>query len=258
MIVDTFMFTGEYDMLYFRLAHLKGKVSRHVIAEADQTHRGVRRTPWIPRHLHCCLAPYKDLITYVPVTYPSSDMPPWDREHWQRDRLWDGMSQGGNLKPDDIVLICDVDEIPSDEALRYFQDENLPAAALRMRTFHSAVDWEYAMPELATVMVKAGFVSWPSYTLSKIRDSRYAMKVIEDGGWHFSWLGTQSERVRKLEERTCHDTDMGEPEFQAILTGATYQTGEHHGVEVKGVDVDSSWPPYIQRRLCPPAWFRPR
>jgi Glycosyltransferase family 17 len=258
VIFDTFMFAGEADMLYFRLEHLAGRVDRHVIVEADQTHRGVPRQPWIPHHLQCCLAPYKDRITYVPVHFPDPEMEPWDREHFQRDRLWVGLASKGNLSPDDKVIIADVDEIPSDEALAYVLDKPPRAVSLRMRTFHSAVDWEYLNPELATVIVKAGCLSWPVGTLSKIRDSRYSLPVVEDGGWHFSWVGTQDDRVRKLEERSCHNGDMGETEAAAIRTGATYQRGQHAAEMVKAVEVDESFPPYIQAHACPKSWFRPR
>lgn len=163
-----------------------------------------------------------------------------------------------NLRPDDIVLICDLDEFPSDEALADPLEQFPHAAVLRMRTFHSAVDWEYTEPQYATVMVRAGHLSWPHGTLSKIRDTRDGMRVIENGGWHFSWLGTLEERRRKLTERTCHYDDVPAGELEAIASGATFETGLHYPSVVKPVDVDETWPPYIWQRKCPPTWFRPR
>lgn len=263
MIWDTFMFAGEADMLYFRLEHLAGKVDRHIIAEADETHRGVPRELWVPRHLGCCLAPYRDRIFYIPVQLSElTQSSPWAREHYQRDQLaWRCLFSDliGELDPDDLVIIADVDEIPSDKALHAdLQNIRPRAVALSMRTFHSAVDWEYTEPQLATVLTLAGNISWPYGSLSAIRDSRMSLPVLQDGGWHFSWLGTSADRVRKLDERTCHNTDMGEWEAHAIRTGATYDTGEHAGISVKPVDVDETMPEYLQKHRCPDSWFRPR
>lgn len=259
-IIDSFMYAGEADMLYFRLEHLSGRVDRHVIAEATRTHQGVPRDLWVPKHLGCCLAPYCDRITFVQVDFPDVALGPWEREHYQRDQLWNGLASvpPDMLRPDDVVLIADVDEIPSDEALSWSLDERPHAAVLRQRTFHSAVDWEYTDPQYASVIVKAGLLSWPWGTLSKIRDARDSLPVIQDGGWHFSWLGSLEERRRKLRERTCHTTDVPAAELEAIDSGATWESGLHYPSVVKPVDVDDTWPPYISQRKCPATWFRPR
>jgi len=131
-------------------------------------------------------------------------------------------------------------------------------AALRQRIFHSAVDWEYPEPQLTSVIAPAGHLSWP-FSLAVIRDHRYSLPVIEDGGWHFSWLGTDRERRRKLDERTCH-TEMPPEEWRAINDGMTYSAGLHVApdAQVKAVEVDGTWPEYIRSRRCPPYWFRPR
>lgn len=259
MIVDTFMWSGETSMLEFRLRCLDGKVRWHVVAEADQTHLGVPRPLWLPGFLSDMLPEWRSRVIYVPVSFPESVTSPWQRENYQRDQLWHGLGRlVSSLAPTDTVLLCDVDEIPSDAALAADLSAPPRAAALKMRTFHSAVDWEYLQPQLASVITVAGNISWPDGTASKIRGSRPSLPVIEDGGWHFTWVGTQAYRERKLSERTCHGSDMGEQEAAAIRTGATYRGGEHAGEVVRPVDVDSTWPEPVWRREVPECWWRPR
>lgn len=254
-VFDCIMFAGEADMLYFRLAHLEGKVERHIIVEATKTHRGVPRDPWVPRHLGCCLAPYRDRITLIQVVFPDHALAPWGREHFQRDQTWTVLAPV--MRPDDRLLIADVDEIPSDEALA---DES-PMVALRQRIFHSAVDWEYPVPLVTSVIFRAGNMSWvPGTTsISRARDSRGGLPVIENGGWHFSCMGTTAERRAKLDERTCH-LEMPKEEWDAIYSGDTWRHGRHGAPDsqVIPVEVDETWPEYIQHRKCPPSWFRPR
>lgn len=251
------MFAGELDMLWFRLAHMADLAYKHVIIEAVRTHRGVPREPWVPQHLGCCLAPVADKVVSLVVDFPPSITEPWAREHYQRDAIWRAITaaHAGDLRPTDLLLLADVDEIPSAQAL---EPRDNAVCALRQRTFHSAVDWEYPEPQLTSVILRAGNFSSPN-TLSAIRDYRYHLPVIEDAGWHFSWLGTREERRKKLEERTCH-TEMPEAEWVAIGTGATWEHGLHMAPDsqVMAVQVDGAWPAYIRERRCPPHWFRPR
>lgn len=254
-VFDAIMFAGEADMLYFRLEQLDGKVDRHIIVEATQTHRGLPRELWIPRHLDCCLRPWRDRITYVRVDFPQLALGPWEREHYQRDQTWNGLAP--YMTPDDWVLISDCDEIPSDAALA---PQPTPAVAIRQRVFHSAVDWEYPEPQLTSVAVRAGNISWVegSISISRIRDARDGLPVVENGGWHFSWLGTNTDRQDKL-ARSCH-LEMSPVEHDAIGTGETFETGRHYAPDctgIRAVEVDETWPEYIQKRKCPPNWFRP-
>ena len=249
------MFSGEMDMLWLRLHHLDGKVHKHVIVEADATHRGVPRDFVLRNHLSCCLSEYADRLIIVQAHFPAGLTEPWGREHFQRDSITVALAEHP-VGSEDVILISDVDEIPSDAALNA-ELANGPAA-LRQRIFHSAVDWEYPEPQLTSVIAPAGHLSWP-FSLAVIRDHRYSLPVIEDGGWHFSWLGTDRERRRKLDERTCH-TEMPPEEWRAINDGMTYSAGLHVApdAQVKAVEVDGTWPEYIRSRRCPPYWFRPR
>ena len=88
--------------------------------------------------------------------------------------------------------------------------------------------------------------------------AREGLPVIENGGWHFSCLGTQAERQAKLDERTCH-LEMPQEEWQAIYSNTTWRFGLHYAPDsqVRPVQVDETMPEYIRRRKCPPYWFRP-
>lgn len=256
MIVDTFMYRGEKDLLEFRLHELEGRVAHHVLIEATQTHRGDPKPLFYPEHRDY-FAKWERNITHIVV----DDFPPaspahdpreaaWVREHLQRDSARAFLDDF--CTHDDIVLISDLDEIPSDEALAW---DGQGAVALLQRTFHSAVDWEYPEPQFTSVLARAGMVSLRG--LAATRDGRYGYPVIREGGWHFSWLGAAQDRKHKL-KLTCH-LEMPKAEWDAIESGATYAFGAHYAPDanVRNVVVDSSWPRWIYERKCPESWFRP-
>ncbi len=250
---DCVMLNDELDMLEFRLTEMQDYPDvRHVIVEAVQTHQGE------PKPLHYQqnrdrFARWRSRIIYYPAGYTAvSD--PWVRERQQRDTAWYGLAAG---KPDDLVLIADVDEIPSPAVLA----ASPPFAfALRQRVFHSAVDWEYPEPQLTSVLARVGYVTAvPGCSLSAVRSQRdHLPLLLENAGWHFSWLGTTEQRQAKL-LTTCH-TDMPDAEWGAIADGTSWHYGWHYAPDsqVTAVEVDDTWPAYVRERCCPPSWFRPR
>lgn len=253
-VIDAFMFNGEVDMLRVRLQQLDGKVHRHVLVESPITHRGVGKPLVFRKHRFCCFGQWAHKI--IPLVAELDPGAPWSVEHQQRDKLREGLLADPQLlRDDDMVLLADVDEIPSDSALAW----RGTVAALNQRIFHSAVDWEYPAPQLTSVMVRGEIIrSRTTPALGIIRDGRYAMPVLQEAGWHFSWLGTDEQRRAKL-YTTCH-TDMDPQEWHDIESGATYALGQHHAGDatVKAVTVDRTWPRPIYERRCPVSWFRPR
>ena len=251
-IYDVVMLNDELDMLEMRLHELQGKTWATVIVEAPVTHRGDPKPLYYAENAKR-FAKFHDRIIHVAAEGLESITEPWAREHAQRDQARKAFAWLAH--PDDLILIADVDEIPSDKALAWRGDYGV--AALRQRIFHSAVDWEYPQPLLTSVIARWKHVA--RRTLGEVRDSRYGLPVIEDAGWHFAWTGSQRRREEKLAYATCH-LEMPAAEWEAIRSGATYERGEHHASDsqVKGVDVDETWPAWIRERKCPPNWFRPR
>lgn len=258
-LYDCVMFRDEVDMLQGRLEELSSLPGyRMVLVESGLTHRGDPK----PLHYaenHARFARWHDKITHVVSADPPPRFEPWDREHWQRDAaaIW-GL---GSARPDDIVLIADVDEFPP----AGFEWHTLDGVvSFRQRLAMYAVDWLYPEPHICTVAARWGAIRGRS--LASVRDSRYGYPVI-DGGWHLTWLGGLETQREKLAV-SCHNNlgtdlpgDMTQSEYDRIWSGACYEQGVHHGdqgLAMIPADVDDTWPEFIWKRRCPPSWFRPR
>jgi len=248
------MFRDELDMLRFRLEATQDWDARHVIVESPVTHRGVPKPLWYQENA-TRFALWADRIEHVVTDLP--DVPPWGREHAQRDAAWPVIKeQAANT---DTVIIGDCDEIPSPALM----DWAGPAAviAVRMRTTLFAVDWEVPPVHLPPqcVAAKAGWLRMMGSGLAAVRDQRGKWPVFEDGGWHFSWIGGPERQRDKLETATCHTELLGTIEGDMIRDGTRWRTSEDGGgLPVVPVDVDGSWPAFVRERRCPPEWFRPR
>lgn len=264
MLWDVFMFAGELPMLTCRMTEfdawidLSGLKVRHVIVEASQTHRGVPK-PLVFDEQRGHFTRWRDRITYVHTDLPS--VLPWTREHLQRDAAWetlDDMAGDG-----DLVLLGDLDEIPTVSCGMFengwFSSLDAPVA-LNMRTAVFAVDWETPGPLPTGVIAPMGWLRGQRPAgLGEIRDGRARYAQSGNCGWHLSWLGGPQEQRRKLEERTCHTEIFATAEAELIRTGQRWSSPQAGGgLPVVPVDVDHTWPLFVQHRLCPPAWFRPR
>ena len=109
-------FKNEVDVLEIRLGTIGHLVDRIVIGEATVDQRGRPKDLVFPQHRER-FAPWMDKIEYVVI----DDMPGGTaheddvaRERHQRDALIRGMP---DLKPDDVVYVSDLDEIPHPKAL---------------------------------------------------------------------------------------------------------------------------------------------
>ena len=254
------MFRDELDMLECRLEALEAWDVTTVIVEAPITHRGVPKPLYYAENADR-FKRWADRIVHVKPARPQGAAP-WEREHNQRQAAWPVIAKHAEL--DDVVLICDTDEIPSPALLSWTGPD---VVAAYMKTTLFAVDWlvpgDYPLPPTCV----AAMVSYLHQQfaerrgLGAVRDGRSGYPVIADGGWHFSWTGGPARHLQKLETATCHTEIIGTPEGDLIASGERWRTGKDGGgqnIPVTGVDVDATWPAYVYERRCPAEWFRPR
>ena len=111
MLVDTFTYFNEKELLELRINALKDHVDGFIIAEGDRTHRGDPK-PFTLKDTIEELGLPSDVIQVLEIKLPSQEeaADPWVRERGQRDAL----SKALFFLPEDAVFICsDCDELPN-------------------------------------------------------------------------------------------------------------------------------------------------
>ena len=200
MIYDCFPFYDELMLLEIRLKELSGVVDKFVLVEATHTHSGK------PKPLYYdevkdneIFAPFKDKIIHVIYDVPMlPDRFTNDRN--QRNHIAIGLK---DAKPDDIIIITDLDEIVDHRAVPAMKQFKCPTR-LEMKLFYyyfncrADQDWLYPI-----------FCRWSDYqTADDLRMGKYFVSM-SNAGWHFSYL-VPPDRIPKKLEAFAHaeyDTD---------------------------------------------------
>jgi beta-1,4-mannosyl-glycoprotein beta-1,4-N-acetylglucosaminyltransferase len=257
---DAFMFGDELDMLECRLMEAEQYDVQHVLVEAPYDHQGNPKPLYYDSH-KSRYGQWAHRITHVVADIPGpGPIDPWHREHAQREHLWAGLN---DAEPDDIVLVCDVDEIPSPAAYRLQGIREMHALNMRLAMF--AVDW--VVPQETRIAV-AGPRSAMHVPVWKARDNgmRSVLPAATGMGWHLTWLGGPGAIERKAAQ-FCH-LELRDMILKANLDRQLYERGmTWHGDgpypppapvhSMVPAMVDDTWPRYIRERKCPDNWFRP-
>jgi hypothetical protein len=207
-VVDCFPYFNEKELLELRINLLYDKVDKFIICDANKTHKGD------PKPFTCIdtlkeLDLLRDKIQVIEVDLPSyeQEKDPWIRERMQRDALSD------YIENDDICIISDCDEIINPNLVDYYVSivQKYPNNILRipLAFLNGRADLRvYNLndePALWNVAYFCTKMHLADYTPSQIRES-YALSlnnikysdifitengIIEDAGWHFSWMGDE-------------------------------------------------------------------
>lgn len=126
MIYDCFTFFNELDLLEIRLNILNDFVDKFVLVEGNKTHTGNKKR-FVFEENKQRFESFLDKIIYIKVDdFPQLDISAkdefgnrWILENFQRDAIIRGLT---NCKPNDIILISDVDEIPNPNAIKKYKN----------------------------------------------------------------------------------------------------------------------------------------
>ena len=221
MVYDCFSFYNELDLLEIRLNVLWDVVDKFVFTEATLTHTGKPKSLNFEKNKDR-FEKYASKIVYVvvndfpepPAGYTERDAS-WMREDWQRNAIKRPLK--GVAQPDDLILLSDVDEIPTPEAVRscvrnckgvvafeqmlcnyyvnfvsYTTPVWLGTKAARWKVFNDPLT--YAKMEPNPCLDE--FTNHGA-TASRLRIMQ-APRRLKHAGWHFSYLGGAKEIVKKI------------------------------------------------------------
>jgi len=250
MVIDTFLFGWELDMLEFRLAEMSGFVDWFVLVESPVTFQGVRKSLVFEENKNRFRKYWKQIL-YVKADMPETDNP-WERERASREAI---------IKPlecfsdNDIILHGDVDEIVPlsiGENLERFVGDGV--SVFDQDFYSMAVDWRYPDSWQGTVVARAGLVR--KISMTDFRNCRvYAPRI--RGGWHFSWLGGP-EMIRKKAAAFSHTEDSVQSYIRDMGERLYYEGYHVLGEKLIPVEIDDTFPLYLQEGNFPPEWRRPQ
>ncbi len=135
------------------------------------------------------------------------------RENWQRNAIARGLV---NAKADDIILISDLDEIPSPDAVKRIPSGVDVVGFIQMFFNFYLNFWSYTIPYLNIAKAVRYDVFCREDTYATLEQCEYvdpfvnkgptASKLrrlhptisLKNGGWHFSYLGDETRIVNKI------------------------------------------------------------
>jgi beta-1,4-mannosyl-glycoprotein beta-1,4-N-acetylglucosaminyltransferase len=203
MIYDIVSYFNEIELLRLRLKSLKGLVDCFVIVESDTTHTGSPKDFSLIEHIIELSRDYN--IRYVQHSGDQFPNTPWINENSQRNYALNDLS----FEPEDIIMISDVDEIPSPRFIKTVQRSN------HNGVFISIQELSFFWPNLRSSqqpmwMGGTRAVRWKNslnidsfkspygdtfikainegFTLTKLRLVDRGRPVL-NGGWHLSYYG---------------------------------------------------------------------
>ena len=219
MIVDTFLFFNELDLLEIRLHELDMVVDRFVLVEATTTHSGLPKELVFANNRHR-FERFLHRIEHITIVGASSGGS-WDRERASRNAL---NAYVATLATDTIVMLSDLDEIPDRDVVRQLPIQELPLS-LEQQFFYYWMNCTCSPKWCGT---RACYQhQWT--TGSQIRATNYPS--IPNGGWHFSYLGGV-EAVRTKLVSFAH-TEFAKSEILAKVPDAILA-----GQDLFGRDID--------------------
>ena len=220
MVYDCFIFFNELDLLEIRLNELNQVVDKFVLVEADRTFQNTPK-PFIFEENKERFSKFKDKIIHVKLTkYPVfipilNPFSAWKLEYFQRNAVVKGLKK---CKPTDVIMISDVDEIPNTDVLKEYLKKGINQVyGLKMDMFMYFLNNKLVFDggsNMTKEESKNGI--WhctallPYHLLNKkpqrfrriiMRTKRRGevYKIIENAGWHFTYLGGVKKIIEKLE-----------------------------------------------------------
>lgn len=233
MIFDCFLYNGEKEMLDIRMDELSGIDDlMHIAVMGTKTHSGLPNTVERPDTTdRLCVAIVEDLPDGL-----------WDIERAQRNKIKDVLTM---FHPDDndTVIISDADEIPDQLRVTLFHTGEIDFACLEMDMYgyylncSQNIKWD-----------RARIMRW-SYlknrTPEEVRNSGYD-HVLEDGGWHFSYIGGVEAIMKKIQSYSHQEFNT--PEFNnkdRILEKMSNGESLFNDEQWTFMPVDQTFPRYV-------------
>ena len=204
-VFDAFQFFNELDILEIRLHELDPVVFKFILVEATRTHSNEAK-PLVYDMNRERFSAFKDKIIHIIVEDLPQDGDPWVLENFQRNAIMRGLTEA---HPNDLVVIADVDEIPSSFILDAVRSCDGPTSPtwLYSRFFNFKFNWEFQglwkhpqVVRMAQLMPGLDEAVTPQQV--RMGAMRPYHTKIENAGWHCSFFSDAEGVMQKVQAFT--------------------------------------------------------
>lgn len=246
-IFDCFMYFDEDEILDLRINILNEKVDYFVIVESTYNHKGENRKLLFNINKFERFKKKIIYLVYDQIPHRVKEIKDNDsekikinkhiynavfRENAQRNYIINGIKDADK---DDIIIISDIDEIPNINSCNFSKIKN-EIIIFKQDMFH--YKYNLCIPNFkwsGSKAVKKKKLISPQW-LRNIKNRKYPIyridtffsekkyiniKMIENGGWHFTNIKTANEILHKYKSYLHHwefdETNIGENEIQNLI-----------------------------------------
>ena len=265
-VYDCFIFFNELELLEIRLNEINDYVDYFVLVECTETFSKKKKELFFENNKQR-FDKFLDKIIHVVV----DDTPEFpgrpgrrgtfhsrhDVEWFQRDCIGRGIK---NCKENDLILLSDVDEIPNVKAIEAAKKMFLDEKSTDVVTFNQDLFYYYLnglcvmnnrkqVWHGTTATLYKNFNGAENMRKTKGRNAR----KIENGGWHFSFIGGV-EKIKTKIESFAHaewdnDSIKNEERLKNKLARGEDLFDRNDKPRQIYVDIDQSFPEYIQNNI---------
>ena len=270
MVYDCFIFYDEIDLLEIRLNILDPYVDKFVICEATETLMGERKKMYFEENKKR-FSKFEDKIIHVVAeTHKEKFVNQYARERYQKNYVINGLK---DAKADDIVIYSDIDEIPNpielEKIIENFDTTKIYHLAQRM--FYFYINYEEvsykliaACGDFKEVEKKqwlgtkiCAYQTAVKWTMDGLRDKKRIEEKesvrIENGGWHFSYMGGDHlgvyERIKRKLQAFSHNEFNRPSVYNPIKVRLKIILGRDllgRGAKFRKVKIDESYPIWLR------------
>lgn len=273
-IFDVFPFWKELSLLELHLEEIGDLVDRIVLVESAYTYtcgpkplyfaeNRSRFIRWLPKIEHVVV---NELGPLLPGWNQN-----WSHEIYQRNQIAVGLERSG-ARDDDIVLILDVDEIPSRKTIETVRKIGMAGILrelplfLRTRLHYYFLDCVTAGPNdwYRACACSYGWLKKRTPHSARVDDFAISKgRFLDNAGWHFSYLGNTEFVSEKIQTTTHtefnlpHLRHVGQIEYNRLNGKDVLGRGREYDCHF--IPFDDSFPETVKanpKKYVDLGWFR--
>jgi beta-1,4-mannosyl-glycoprotein beta-1,4-N-acetylglucosaminyltransferase len=250
-ILDCITYFDEETLLEIRLNILNKYVTKFIITEGEYDHRGNKRKLNFDINKY---KEFKDKIIYLPVNNFPNLNDPWNMLEYQRNY---SMNEIEKFDDETYVIVSDVDEIPNPKKILEFVKTNHKFGVFEQLFFYYKLNYLNNTTNIwhgSKICKKKYLISPNLLRESKTKqypwwrfDKPKNIKIMKNGGWHFSFLYDIEGIIKKISSFQHTEFDREDIKNEENIK-KKIENGDdifNRNFTFKKINIDDKFPDYL-------------